>query len=52
MAGKEGEFTITRLLTGAAASCGAVFFSNPVEVVKTRMQLQVCDRSSNDVIVS
>lgn len=27
-------------LTGGVAACGACLFSNPLEVIKTRMQLQ------------
>ena len=32
--------TIVEFMLGATAACGACFFTNPLEVVKTRMQLQ------------
>ena len=31
---------MTEYALGALAACGAGFFSNPIEVVKTRLQLQ------------
>ena len=31
---------LTECLTGGVAACGATLFSNPLEVIKTRMQLQ------------
>ena len=39
--GTAGESSVLRYFSGAVASMGAVIFSNPIEVVKTRMQLQV-----------
>lgn len=32
--------TVKECLTGGVAASGACFFTNPLEVVKTRMQLQ------------